>query len=46
MGKVIMAPQFGKVDDKTYQSPDYDSASDRVEIKVKSGAGNVSVTMK
>ncbi len=46
MGKVIMAPQFGKVDDKTYQSPDYDSASDRVEITIKSGAGNVSVTMK
>ncbi len=46
MGKLIIAPQFGKVDDKTYQSPDYDSALDRVEITLKSGAGNVSVTTK
>ncbi len=46
MGKVIMAPQFSKVDDKLYQSPDYDGASDRVEITIKSGAGNVSVSQK
>ncbi len=46
MGKVIMAPQFSKIDDKMYQSPDYDSAPDKVEITVKSGAGNVSVNTK
>jgi hypothetical protein len=43
MGKVIVDPQFSQIDKYTYQSPDYDSAVDRIEIKAKSGAGNVSV---
>jgi hypothetical protein len=43
MGKVIVDPRFSKMDDNTYQSPDYDSAANRVEITVNSGAGNVSV---
>jgi len=43
MGKVIIDPKFTKVDDHTFQSPDYDSAVDKIEITVKSGAGNVSV---
>jgi len=43
MGKVIVDSRFGKIDSKTYQSPDYESAADKVEITLKSGAGNVSV---
>lgn len=43
LGKVIMAPGYIKVDANTYQSPDYDSATDKVEITASSGAGNVSV---
>lgn len=43
MGKVIVASQFSQIDKNTYQSPDYDSAVDKIEITVKSGAGNVSV---
>ena len=46
LGKVIVDPQFSKVDAHTYQSPDYDSAANKVEITLKSGAGNVSVTAK
>lgn len=42
-GKVIVDPRFSKIDGTTYQSPDYDSAVDKVEITVQSGAGNVSV---
>lgn len=45
-GKVIMDSQFNKIDDKTYQSPDYDMASDKIEITAHSGAGNVSVNSK
>ncbi len=44
LGKVIMDSQFSKLDGKTYQSPDYDAAADRIEITVHSGAGNVTVT--
>ncbi len=43
LGKVIVGSQFSKIDTDTYQSPDYDIAADKVEITVKSGAGNVSV---
>jgi hypothetical protein len=43
MGKGILDPRFSKIDKNTYQSPEYDSASNKVEITVKSGAGNVSV---
>jgi Cell wall-active antibiotics response 4TMS YvqF len=46
LGKVIVNPQFSKIDGNTYQSPDYDGAADRVEITVNSGAGNVSVDSK
>lgn len=44
LGKVILDSQFSKIDTNTYQSPDYDIAADKVEITVKSGAGNVSVS--
>jgi hypothetical protein len=43
MGKAIMDPRFSKIDGATYQSSDYDSAVNKVEITVKTGAGNVSV---
>jgi cell wall-active antibiotic response 4TMS protein YvqF len=46
MGKVIVDSRFSNTDLHTYQSPDYDSAADKVEITVKSGAGNVSVNTK
>ncbi len=43
LGKVIVDPRLAQVDGHTYQSPDYDGATDRVEITAGSGAGNVSV---
>ncbi len=46
MGKAIIDPAFSQVDKFTYQSPDYDNAADKVEISMKSGAGNVIVTTK
>ena len=46
LGKAIVDPRFGKTDNNTYQSPDFDSAADKVEITVNSGAGNVSVNTK
>ena len=46
MGKVIVDSRFSKADVNTYQSPDYEGAADKVEITVKSGAGNVSVNTK
>ncbi len=46
MGKATVDPRFSKINDTTYQSPDYDSASDKVEITVNSGAGNVSINTK
>jgi len=45
-GKVTVDPQFAKIDKDTYQSADYDSAVNKVEIMVKSGAGNVSVNTR
>ncbi len=46
MGKVIIDPRFAKADANLYQSPDYDRAADKVDISIKSGAGNVSVIEK
>ena len=46
MGKVIMDPQFSQIDKVTFQSPDYERASEKVEITLESGAGNVSVATK
>jgi hypothetical protein len=43
VGKATVDPRFSKTGNNTYQSPDFDSAVDKVEITVKSGAGNVSV---
>jgi hypothetical protein len=46
LGKVIVDPRFNKIDGNTYQSPDYDSAANKVEITANSGAGNVSVSTR
>lgn len=43
LDKAIVDPRFSQTGKNSYQSPEYDSAADRVEITVKSGAGNVSV---
>ena len=43
LGKATVDPRFGKTDNNTYQSSDFDSAANKVEITVNSGAGNVSV---
>ncbi len=45
-GKATVDPRFARLADNTYQSPDYESAANRVEITVQSGAGNVSVSTK
>lgn len=44
LGKVVVDPRFSKIDDKTYQSANYDGAAHKVEIKAQSGAGSVIVT--
>lgn len=44
LGNVIVDPLFSKIDDELYQSPDYESADNRIEITAHSGAGNVSVS--
>ncbi len=46
LGKTIVDPKFSKIDKNTYQSSDFDSAANRVEITIHSGAGNVSVNTK
>ena len=46
LGKAIIDPRFSQIDKHTYQSPDFDSAANQVEITLQSGAGNVSVNTK
>ena len=46
LGKAIVDPRFSKIDDNTCQSPDFDSATKKVEITANSGAGNVEVNTK
>ncbi len=46
LGKVTVDPQFGKLDDTTYQSPDFDSAINKIEITLKSGMGDVIVSTR
>ena len=45
-GKVIVDPRYSMIGDNTYQSLDYESAANKVEITAKSGAGNVSINTK
>jgi DUF4097 and DUF4098 domain-containing protein YvlB len=46
LGKAIVDPRFSKIDSNVYQSSDYDSAANKVEITAHSGAGNVSIDTK
>jgi hypothetical protein len=46
LGKATVDPRFSKTDNNTYQSSDFDSAANKVEITVNSGAGNVSINTK
>ncbi len=46
LGQVIVDGRFTKIDDKTYQSADYDTAASKVELTLGSGAGNVEVKTK
>jgi hypothetical protein len=46
LGKATVDPQFGKIDNNTYQSPGFEAAADRVDITLHSGAGNVIVDAK
>jgi hypothetical protein len=43
LGKATVDPRFSKTEGNTYQSSDFDSATNKVKITVNSGAGNVSV---
>ncbi len=45
-GKVRVESTFVQLDPKTYQSADYESASDKVEISLASGAGDVTVDIQ
>ncbi len=46
LGKAIVDARFSKTDKNTYQSANFDTAANKVEITVQSGAGNVSVNTK
>ncbi len=46
LGKATIDPRFNKIGDNTYESPDYESATDRIEITLDSGAGDVIVNTK
>lgn len=43
LGQVIMDAPLNRIDKQTYQSPDYDSAIEKIEITASSGAGVVSI---
>jgi hypothetical protein len=46
MGKLIVDSKFTQIDKGTYQSADYQNATDRIEIDASSGAGSVSILTK
>jgi hypothetical protein len=46
MGKTTINPRFVKLDGKTYQSPDYDTAVNKIDIALNSGAGDVIINSK
>ncbi len=43
LGRVVVNEHWPQIGQDTYQSPDYDSAANRVDISARSGAGNVSI---
>jgi hypothetical protein len=46
LGKAVVDSRFGKTDHNIYQSSDFESAANRVEMTVSSGAGNVTVNTR
>jgi len=46
LGKATVDPQFGQTGKDTYQTSDFDSAIDKVDLTVHSGAGNVIVNTR
>lgn len=42
-GKATVAAQFNQLDKTTYQSPGYETAVDKIQITVTSGAGDVTI---
>lgn len=46
LGKLIIDPRFTVLDKTTYESPEYNKASKKVEITASSGAGNVIVSIR
>lgn len=46
LGKVVVDSRFTKANGDTYQSSGYDNAANKIDITLKSGAGNVSVVVK
>lgn len=46
LGKAIVDPRFSKIDNNTYQSPDFNIAANKLEITVNSGAGDVSINTR
>jgi hypothetical protein len=46
LGKVAVEERFSRIDHSTYQSPGYEDAINRVDITLKTGAGNVTVATK
>lgn len=46
LGKEIVDRRFGNIDKHIYESSDFDTAVDKVEITVQSGAGNVIINTK
>jgi hypothetical protein len=46
LGRVSVEPRFNKVGANSYQSPEYETATSKVEITLSSGAGNVIVSTK
>ena len=46
LGKASVDPRFNRIDKNTYQSPDYDGAANKIDIKASSGAGNVIINTK
>jgi hypothetical protein len=45
LGKTIVDPRFTKTDKDTYQLSDFDTATNKIEIEAKSGAGNVNINL-
>ena len=43
LGKAIIDPRFTQIDKFVYQTPNYEQATSKLEIKISSGAGNVVV---